>query len=123
MSGFAGDPAPAERDTLSKPTQRDKTRDYRLLGHDALGLAQELEVHGVAQLRVATEPIEAVFLEGVDPATRQLGAVEDRFGAALTGFVIGPGRDAAAAWVAVRVDVDGDAEQVVGDFGAAVAIF
>src|SRR6186713_242730 len=36
--------------------------------------------------------------------------------------MVGPGGDATAARVSIRIDVDGDAEEVIGDLAAAVAV-
>jgi hypothetical protein len=92
------------------------------LDEDAVGVAQKLEVHRIAELGVAAEPVEAVTLERADPAAWQCRALVHRIGVTLASRVIGPRRDAAAAGVAIRIDVDRDAEEVVRDFTAAVAV-
>src|SRR6185437_4719851 len=90
------------------------------LARDPVGIAEELEVHRVLE-RVVAQPVEAEALERLDPAARQRRALVD--GALILADRVGrPGGDAAAARVPAGVDVDGDAEQMVGDLDAAVRV-
>src|SRR5262245_14549736 len=99
-----------------------RTPERSVFHENAVRISQKFEVHRVAQLRVLPEPIEAVAFERRDPAARELRALVHRFRVALAGGMIGPRRNAAAARVAIGVDVDGDAEEVVRDLAAAVAV-
>jgi prolyl oligopeptidase len=77
-------------------------------------VAQKLEVHRVLE-RVVAQPVEAVPLERLDPALGQRRPVEGRARLHRALRVRAPGLDAVATGVAVGVDVERDAEEVVGD--------
>src|SRR5262245_21568007 len=81
------------------PRLADRCRRGSKLRRDAVGIPEELEVHGVAQLPISSEPVKAVALERVDPATGQRRALVDRRRGTFARWMIGPWLDTSAARV------------------------
>lgn len=92
------------------------------MANDFRGIAQKLKMHRVLN-DVVTEPIKPVVFEHGDPLLRHHHALVHRELLVLAEPMFAPRLHTIAARVQRRIDVDGDAKDVVGDLCAAIGVF
>ena len=93
--------------------------ELRLLaGTDPIRITQKFEVHGVFK-RVSAQPVESEVLKSIYPTMRELAVIERALALLCTLGVLLPIPHAMTARVSIRVDVDCDAKQVIGNLSTA----
>ena len=78
-------------------------------------------MHGIFEF-VMTEPIETVPFERLNPAFGHVGAIVGRLRGHFAFGMVGPGCHAATTRIAIGIDVDGNAEKMIGHFDASIRI-